>query len=99
VIKYCKGNLFNAAGPNTILIHAGNCTGFWGAGIAAQFKIKYPNHYKEYKRLCNTHKEALLGLGIYYYPKAISQNIGFLFTSISYSKNKSSERVILQSIE
>ena len=99
MIKYCKGDLFSAAGPNTILVHACNCMGSWGAGIAAQFKIKYPNHYKEYKRLCNTHKEALLGLGIYYYPKTTSQNIGFLFTSISYGKNKSPEQVILQSTE
>lgn len=34
--------------PFGTLIHAVNCKGAWGAGLAAQFKKLYPKAYQEY---------------------------------------------------
>lgn len=36
--------------------HGCNCAGAMGKGIAVQFKMKFPEMYKEYKHLCKTGK-------------------------------------------
>ncbi|KIM43267.1 hypothetical protein M413DRAFT_444082 [Hebeloma cylindrosporum] len=42
-LSYITGDLF-AAPANSILVHACNTKGSWGAGIALAFKEKYPSH-------------------------------------------------------
>ncbi|WP_144533904.1 macro domain-containing protein [Bacillus pumilus] len=39
-----------------IICHQVNCKGVMGAGLAKQIKSKYPNVYKDYKRLCDDEK-------------------------------------------
>jgi ADP-ribose 1''-phosphate phosphatase len=46
------GDIFNAP-PNTLIIHACNCDGSWGAGIAAAFKSKYPKAFEVHKDHCD----------------------------------------------
>ncbi|KAL2853363.1 hypothetical protein BJY01DRAFT_259108 [Aspergillus pseudoustus] len=49
-----QGDLFQAP-ENAALIHACNCKGSWGSGIAASFKSKYPAAFKVYKAFCDNY--------------------------------------------
>lgn len=44
------GDLFTSAAP--AYGHGVNCAGVMGAGIAKQFKEKYPHNYKNYRAAC-----------------------------------------------
>lgn len=92
MINYYKGDLFSAAGKDTALIHACNCKGSWGAGIALQFKKRYPDAFTRYNKLCKQYGDELLGFSIEYYNQ---QLMYFLFTSKGYGKNTDSEKQIL----
>jgi len=50
MISYVQGNMF--AREADIYVNPVNCVGVMGAGIAAQFKKKYPNMFAEYKQVC-----------------------------------------------
>ncbi|KAI6905562.1 hypothetical protein KC318_g12088 [Hortaea werneckii] len=59
-----KGDIFSAP-PNTLLIHACNCEGSWGAGIAKAFKTHYPSAYEIYHDHCTSHTpEELIGTAL-----------------------------------
>ncbi|KAJ5458662.1 hypothetical protein N7475_010050 [Penicillium sp. IBT 31633x] len=50
-IRESPGDLFDA--PNgAALIHACNCQGAWGAGIAREFRNRYPAAYEIYRKHC-----------------------------------------------
>ncbi|KAK4574507.1 ADP-ribose 1''-phosphate phosphatase [Recurvomyces mirabilis] len=55
-ITEITGDIFDAP-PNTLIIHACNCQGSWGAGIAKAFYDHYPSAYKKYATHCNTTKQ------------------------------------------
>lgn len=46
------GDIFAAAPPNTLLIHACNASGSWGAGIALAFRARYPAAFAAYRAHC-----------------------------------------------
>lgn len=51
--KEIKGNIFNSnamAVVNTV-----NCVGAMGKGIALDFKLRYPEMFKEYQKICFKH--------------------------------------------
>ncbi|KAJ5826610.1 hypothetical protein N7447_003373 [Penicillium robsamsonii] len=51
LVQENPGDLFNA--PNgAALIHACNCQGVWGAGIARSFRKRYPAAYEIYRNHC-----------------------------------------------
>ena len=50
MIVWCKGDLFKR--KVDIQINAVNCVGVMGKGIAREFKKRYPDMYKDYKRAC-----------------------------------------------
>jgi len=50
MITYRQGDLF--ASGLTALAHGVNCRGVMGAGIAAQFRDRYPGMYESYRRRC-----------------------------------------------
>ncbi|KAF2010205.1 hypothetical protein BU24DRAFT_428218 [Aaosphaeria arxii CBS 175.79] len=97
------GDMF-AAPPNTVLIHACNTQGSWGAGIAAAFRIKYPEAYKVYRSHCLRSREpqraltstCLLIPPCETRPGARKHWIACLFTSARYGKAKDKPDVILQ---
>ena len=60
-VIFVKGDLF-LSDVQTIA-HGVNCKGRMGAGIAVQFKSKYPEMYKKYRNLC--HKNILRPGGVY----------------------------------
>ena len=51
MIKFVTGNFFDYNAD--ILINTVNCVGVMGAGVALQFKTKFPEMYKEYLKACN----------------------------------------------
>lgn len=58
MIVFKKGNLFDSECQT--LVNTVNCVGVMGAGIALQFKQKFPDMFNEYKLAC---KHGLLSLG------------------------------------
>lgn len=54
MIHYIRGNLFDSRAG--ILVNAVNTVGVMGKGIALQFKQRYPEMFKCYKQLCETHQ-------------------------------------------
>ncbi|KAL2871815.1 uncharacterized protein BJX67DRAFT_88216 [Aspergillus lucknowensis] len=53
-IREAEGDLFDAP-DGTALIHACNCQGSWGKGIAQAFRIKYPAAFTVYKSHCDNY--------------------------------------------
>lgn len=95
-IEYRKGNLFEQDLKGKILVHACNCTGRWGSGIAKEFHSRFPIFYVHYNQLCLEKGSSLLGQAQILGGPA-SPLIGNLFTSRKYGKWKDSEQQILES--
>lgn len=93
------GDIF-AALPNSILIHACNCVGNWGAGIAAAFRKKYPAAFKTHVAYCKARKpEQLIGTAQLIPPSPGDKHqhyVGCLFTSKRFGRNKDSPEAILE---
>ena len=97
MLQYKRGDLFSASGQNIVFVHACNCKGSWGAGIASQFKQRFPLAYKDYQQLCHKHDSRLLGMGVYHKRVDSSEPpVGYLFTSLNYGKTKDSKDKILK---
>jgi O-acetyl-ADP-ribose deacetylase (regulator of RNase III) len=58
LLHYYEGTVFNA--PVKTIVNTVNCTGFMGAGIALEFKLRYPLMYEDYKTKCER-KEVKIG--------------------------------------
>ncbi|KAF9485905.1 hypothetical protein BDN70DRAFT_870849 [Pholiota conissans] len=96
-LSYITGDLFSAP-PNSILVHACNTQGSWGAGIALTFKRKYPAHFAQYKAHCKEHGRDLVGTCLVLPPRdgdATGHEIACLFTSQAYGKRKDTAEDIL----
>jgi hypothetical protein len=52
-ITEITGDIFDAP-DNTVIIHACNCMGSWGAGIALAFKQRYPKAFQAYTQHCKS---------------------------------------------
>lgn len=95
-----KGDLFSSPPPNSIPLHACNCLGSWGGGIALAFKHKYPKAYDTYHQHCLDHRDdprSLLGtcLIIRDADEEKKYDVGCLFTSAAYGKRVDSPEEIL----
>lgn len=103
-LSYRKANLF-ASPPTTVLCHATNAQGTWGAGIAAAFKKSYPAAFKMYSNHCSKwDSNSLLGTTLLIPPQSRSPTksereaghwIGCLFTSEKKGQGKGSKESIL----
>lgn len=103
-LTYKKASLF-ASNPATVLCHATNAQGSWGAGIAAAFKKSYPAAFKIYATHCSKwDSSSLLGTTLLIPPQKKSATkaereadhwIGCLFTSEKKGKGKGSKESIL----
>jgi O-acetyl-ADP-ribose deacetylase (regulator of RNase III) len=49
-IKIVRGNIFSS--PAQTLVNTINCKGVMGAGIALEFKYRYPKMFQSYQNLC-----------------------------------------------
>lgn len=59
MIKYYEGTVFNT--PAKTIVNTVNCAGVMGAGIALEFKLRYPEMYEDYIEKC---KEKQMKVGI-----------------------------------
>jgi O-acetyl-ADP-ribose deacetylase (regulator of RNase III) len=50
MISFAEGDLFGSSIP--ALAHGVNCRGVMGAGIAVQFRARWPQMYESYRRRC-----------------------------------------------
>src|SRR3712207_7152121 len=48
LLKYYEGTVFNSNAKT--LVNTVNCFGVMGAGIALEFKLRYPDMFKKYQR-------------------------------------------------
>lgn len=88
MIEYKNGDLFSAP-ENEYLLHACNCMGVWGGGVALEFRNRFPNEFQNYKRDCMLYGKDFLGHA------TLIGRIVCLFTSYGYGYNKDSELTIL----
>ncbi|KAK7031429.1 ADP-ribose 1''-phosphate phosphatase [Favolaschia claudopus] len=93
-ITHVKADLF-AAPKGSILIHACNTRGSWGAGIAIVFKERYPKAFVQFKDICKLHGAALLGTCLLIRGDSETHDIACLFTSKDYGKRVDSPNEIL----
>lgn len=99
-LEYHSGDIF-AAPPRTLLIHACNALGKWGAGIAVEFKRRYPRAFAIYNRYCtltwNPKAKHVPSGSALLIPPVDSQGhwIGCLFTSKCVGKKKDREDEIV----
>lgn len=98
------GDLF-ATPRSTLLLHACNCEGSWGGGIAKAFKSHYPAAFEKYNAHCKSRGAELLGSCFLIPPQLDSSDegerdkahwIGCLFTSVGKGKKKGSVESILE---
>lgn len=97
VLKYKKGNIFSNRDPNKLIVHACNCRGVWGAGIAKQAAQVFPATYARYKLICQVYDKRLVGRAIIIENQG--QRVGCLFTSYDFGNKKDSEDKILEYTE
>lgn len=50
MIQYFEGTVFNA--PAKTIVNTVNCLGVMGAGLAQEFKLRYPEMYSDYVKRC-----------------------------------------------
>lgn len=63
IIKYTDADIF--ALKSDYIVNPVNCVGVMGAGLAKQFKEKFPENYKSYKLACVTKKLRPGGIHIF----------------------------------
>ena len=51
MILFAQGNLLDS--PAEALVNPVNCVGVMGKGLALDFKLKFPDNFVEYQRVCN----------------------------------------------
>lgn len=87
---YQKKCLFTAP-QGSFLGQSCNALGDWGAGIALQFKEKFPHSFLEQRKICSGQV-----LGQSFCTEEKGYKVVSLFTSRGYGKNKSSNEEILK---
>jgi ADP-ribose 1''-phosphate phosphatase len=92
MITVVKGNLFHAP-KDELIVHACNCEGVWGAGIAADFRALYPEYYKAYKRHCQSFGHSLAGTALLL--QGLKHPVGCLFTSTGFGFTVQSRNEII----
>lgn len=95
-----KGDLF-AAPPRTLLVHACNTLGHWGAGIATAFRERYPHAYEANKSHCAA-SDSASGTALLVPPDDDQEDthfVGCLYTSAGVGRRKDPVRRIVENTE
>ncbi|KAF9694350.1 hypothetical protein EKO04_007611 [Ascochyta lentis] len=100
-LSYHTGDMFADAPRGTLLVHACNTQGHWGAGIAKVFKGIYPKAYADHNKFCTKDRSKTspvsTGTAQVLAPRdGDAQHwIGCLFTSAKYGKGKDKPDAII----
>lgn len=93
MVTYEKGDVMNVSDPLSILVHACNCEGRWGSGVAVCFRQRFPQAHHDYQILCRLHGHGLIGTTLICDDQKPA--VGCLFTSRGYGQQKDSVDQIL----
>lgn len=96
-VNMIKGDLFKLAPQGSVLLHACNTKGVWGAGIALEMAKKFPHALKRYREDCQTKGASLFGTGYIY--ESWPYSVGNLYTSKNYGSQKSRPSQILKATD
>jgi ADP-ribose 1''-phosphate phosphatase len=101
-LTYHKGDMFADVPRGTVLVHACNTQGHWGAGIAKAFKQQYPKAYADHHTFCakdhNKSSPVPTGTAQLLAPRDGDKQhwIGCVFTSAKYGKGKDKPDMIIR---
>lgn len=94
-IKFTKGNLFTS--KHQTLVNTINCVGVMGAGIALEFKYRYPKMYDEYVKLC---QEKYIRIGsLWLYRREIDRKWVLNFPTKLHWKFESKPEYLIKGLE
>jgi ADP-ribose 1''-phosphate phosphatase len=99
-LSYQKMSIFDAP-QGSLLVHACNCKGVWGSGIAKEFADRYPEAFLKYKKYTSGYDHNQI-IGTFFLHDFIPNQfhkVGCLFTSVGYGRYKSPEKDILEYTE
>ena len=96
MVVHKRMSLFDAP-EGSYLVHSCNTAGMWGAGIALEFKKRFPHAFAVYERACQGNSKFALGKS-WSIPDG-KYTITCLQTSSGYGKNKDSKEDILKHTE
>lgn len=74
-IKYIRGNIFTT--KSQTIVNTVNCVGVMGAGIALEFKYRYPEMYEKYVKYCRENLIEIGKLWIYDVPNTNQKVLNF----------------------
>lgn len=74
-IKFIIGNIFTTTCQT--LVNTVNCVGVMGAGIALEFRYRYPDMFEKYKELCEKKEMKIGKLWIYNVPNKNTKVLNF----------------------
>jgi O-acetyl-ADP-ribose deacetylase (regulator of RNase III) len=74
-VKFIKGNIFTTSAQT--LVNTVNCVGIMGAGIALEFKYRYPAMYEKYVSYCRQNLIEIGKLWIYDVPHSYNKILNF----------------------
>ena len=97
-VEEVTGDIFDAP-DDTVIIHACNCYGRWGAGIAKAFKDRYPEAFIAHQQYCQKKRpDSLIGTAQLIKPldDGPRHHVGCLFTSKGMGRAKDSPNAILK---
>ncbi len=95
MVIYVFDDLFKAP-KDQLLVHACNCQGVWGSGVAKQFKSNFYEEWRLYRAMCTAYSEEesfLVGRAL------IVNQVGCLFTSKNYGEKVDPPQLILENTE
>lgn len=92
-IEIIKGNLFTSQCQT--LVNTINCVGVMGAGVALEFRLRYPRMFERYVELCN---QELIDVGKLWLYKAESKWI-LNFPTKKHWKNPSKEEYLKSGLQ
>lgn len=75
-------SLFDAP-SGSFLVHAVNCRGVWGSGIAKEFGERFPKSYEIYRKMCKNVNDINIGTACIL-PRENDYKVCCLFTSRGY---------------
>lgn len=93
-LEYKKMSLFDAP-ERSIIVHACNAKGSWNAGIAAEFKNRYPYALKDYEGFCQEDRYSIVGhSGSSMWHISEPHHVWWLITSSGYGSERDSKEQI-----
>lgn len=95
MIEYREGNMFTSDAE--VLVNPVNCVGVMGAGLALQFKNKFPQMFQVYKEIC-ADKEIVPGAPVLWLDENFDKKI-LLFPTKVHWKNPSTVEYVSEGLQ